>query len=692
MPGEEYDDSSYVSPPFTSEDIEAPPDAKIRNVNVLKTRYISLSQAQHDPGVQSREDWEREKYADRIAALLYTSPDTPPKKQDPKTVLYGKNKADKILISQLLKDRGQTSYDWRIPLLQLERYYKPSDSKATFEAEGQFRKIESCDPLRRVYLEPLRAPILARDVPEPTSWSEKSVFNYLADVTETQTFQDRIPKVLKPQHRDWSNVKDIADIIFHLFRRSETRRCLTVDACNIALRFFYDHGMFTRARAMYVRMEAMRMDISTETFNIILRSAARHRDLHNFTFLLHHTIQRGLKPDETTWVSLLMAVPSTAVRAIILHKMREKNMLEKPGIATDVAALMVQHDLTFHLGNGHNFDEFLDHMDLRYGVRWLSTSAGNSLLNESSKRRPALETLDLLDGLKLRGFIPDETSMDILLRKCLPLKNRDSVVRQIIEQCRANITNEHEQSTCYPILRCVLDTVPSDYTARWSAGASILAFIPTIVALMSNSINEISSTADESTALAVILSLSSVTSFISRLGDAPTRSSNTFFNHHNQDIVHLETAWSNIHKLMLEKERHGHSRWWRERKTQSFAFCLVLLILSAGIWYEVYEISKFGILVNACPVKINVGVWVDEAWSAVSYRFEITEKYDIALDVTDGDGDCEFRAVYVWHCYIGEYDAGAGFGCYTGNGGFDGECGVWEAGGVLGCFAVEGWE
>jgi len=410
-------DSSYTSPQTNSTDLEAPPSlVKPRTVSVFKYRYVSLGQAQHDSGVQSREDWEKERYADQIAALLPVSPDAPPKKQNPRFVLYGKNKADRILVSQLLKDKGRTSYDWRIPLLQLEQYYKPQYVEATAESEGLFCKG---DTARRVYIEPNRALTLARDVPEPKSWSEASLLFYIEDATESQASQARISPALKPQHRDWSNVTDIADIIYHLFHRRALRTLLTVDACNTALRFFYKHGMFSRARAIYIQMETMKMPIPTETFNIILRSAAGHRDLHNFSFLLHNMIQRGFRPDEETWVNLLMAINSTAVRAVILYKMKENNMLGKPGIGPDVAALMVQHDLTFHLGNGHSFDEFLNHMDSRYGVRWLSTSAGNSLLNESGKRRSAVESLDLLDGMKQRGFIPDEVSINTLLRKCL---------------------------------------------------------------------------------------------------------------------------------------------------------------------------------------------------------------------------------------------------------------------------------
>ena len=109
-----------------------------------------------------------------------------------------------------------------------------------------------------------------------------------------------------------------------------------------------------------------------------------------------------------------------------------------------------------------------------------------------------------------------------LARSCSCLRHfhsQDAVVRLVIEQCEAQIPNRNEHLKCYDILRCILNQIPCDYLARWSAGASILGFVPTIVALMSNSISEVTSIADESTVLAIALSISSVTAFNSRSGN-----------------------------------------------------------------------------------------------------------------------------------------------------------------------------
>ena len=159
------------------------------------------------------------------------------------------------------------------------------------------------------------------------------------------------------------------------------------------------------------------------------------------------------------------------------------------------------------------------------------------------------------------------------------------------------------------MLRCVLDNVPSDFTARWSAGASILAFIPTIVGLMSNSINEITSIADESVVLAIALSITSITAFFRRFGDGPSRSTgNTFFEEQGGKEIRIQAA------LSILKDATSRSPvprpWWRSSTAHLYLLSLVALTLGAVIWYEVYEVSKYGIMTFACPVKVNVGMWV----------------------------------------------------------------------------------
>ena len=186
--------------------------------------------------------------------------------------------------------------------------------------------------------------------------------------------------------------------------------------------------------------------------------------------------------------------------------------------------------------------------------------------------------------------------------------SRDSVVSSVIEKCMLEVPNK--KGECYNILRCIIDKAPSDYSARWSSGASILAFIPTIAALLSNSINEVSSIADESVLLAVALSLSSVTAFNYRFRDKNTASSDTIFAESSLDSDRSYEAWVKLKNIVLNAEGEGGMPWWRRWMTRNYAMCVVLYALSALVWYEVYQIAKYGIMTFACPIKVNVGIWV----------------------------------------------------------------------------------
>ena len=162
------------------------------------------------------------------------------------------------------------------------------------------------------------------------------------------------------------------------------------------------------------------------------------------------------------------------------------------------------------------------------------------------------------------------------------------------------------------MIRCILSNVPSEVTARWSAGANILAFVPTIVALLSNSIHEVAATADESIVLAVALSISSVTAFTSRFGDMPVRASEAFFGEKDESrkAERLRGTWEKIEKHIEKVKGQGRTPWWRHRRLKVGVLYILLLALSAGIWYEVYETTRYGVIVNACPIKVNVGLWV----------------------------------------------------------------------------------
>lgn len=387
---------------------EAPnsqPSSTFRDHQIENITKIVLSDEQRDG----------EPYTDQVAKLPRPNSGGFTKDENERVLVFGKHQADKQLINQRLKDKGRLSYDWRIPLLQLEQAIASSTDNQNLESD-----ISAEYRIRRITHRPSQhSARLAREVPRPDVWSEGTLYHYVAKIANSQKAQKHIPRFRKRKDLDGSSNKtDITKIFEELLYDDSVKKFMSSETCNAALRFFFMHGMISKARALFSRMEFLQLDIPSATFNVILRGAALNRDLHNFTYLLQRMLQRGFRPDDDTWVGLLTAVNSKEIRAIVAHKMHERNVKLSPGSRKTVAGLMIPTEVDLHLGSGHDPNTFVDHMDVRYGTQWLTTRAGNSLLYEMGKRE-CTNGLDLLEQIKQRGFVPDEVTMNTLLRLCL---------------------------------------------------------------------------------------------------------------------------------------------------------------------------------------------------------------------------------------------------------------------------------
>lgn len=235
----------------------------------------------------------------------------------------------------------------------------------------------------------------------------------------------------------------------------------------------------------------------------------------------------------------------------------------------------------------------------------------------------------------MRALLQLLVPLSMLIRSSLCYKlfqSRDIVAESIMEHCRAKTPDE--RAHCYDIIRCIMNNIPSDFPLRWSAGSSILAFMPTMVGLMSNSITEIITVAETSTLLAILLCFCSVTSFSSRF----THEFKTeIYVGHDPPAERLQAAWEDM-KGMITGQRNRDTHWWNGTKARDAALGLVLAALSGGVWYEVYQISRYGIFTFACPVKISVGIWVGLSQTiallSFSWRFLLYDVRRIELHST----------------------------------------------------------
>ena len=361
-----------------------------------------------------------------------------------KIAKWDKNKRHSLLVNRLLKDKGETSYAWETPFsLLLDKYQAHIASHASKDSSDRTLSVEADQnrelaedhrdrfPIRPIEVQNPENCRLARDIPIPKVWSTPALENYINDMTRSPLHQDRMPEISQIHGKGSSNMVDVVRALNSIFNSPALARYSSTKAYNLALKFFYEYNFVPEATALFLKMENSMIAIPTKTFNIMLRGAARHRDLHTFIFILHKAIARGLEPDGETWKLLLMVSPSQNVRMLLTQYLRERDITNHLPNSQGLSGLMIRVEKAFHDDMGRGGRSFLEHLDKQYGANWASRITCNNLLHEFSRRYGVLQALDLLPGLKTRGFTPDAVSLLSLLHLCARLKRYRNAIKTL---------------------------------------------------------------------------------------------------------------------------------------------------------------------------------------------------------------------------------------------------------------------
>ena len=284
------------------------------------------------------------------------------------------------------------------------------------------------DTVRRVWRGSGRRPITqlrAESIPRPAKWSIITFKNYIEDLATSRVSPLRHRQLYKDEH---SHRLAVAEQLRRVFGDTRLEHYWSVEACNIALTFFYRHSLLKRARALYAQMEDNNFLTSTETLNIILMAAASRKNLAQFQNLLEAMLKRGLKPDARTWEAFFLVNTSDRIRHQLYQSMRDRGLLNDPHTMKNFLTLNIREAFCTQLNKGHSVKWFLEYMDKLDNVHWLSPSVGNVLIHEVGKRGSAKDAAQLLGELENRGMEFDAVTLRTLLHLCLPDRNHDLAI------------------------------------------------------------------------------------------------------------------------------------------------------------------------------------------------------------------------------------------------------------------------
>ena len=383
---------------------------------------------ENDLASNSQRPTDRVEYVDRIAHFLPTFLDSNRKsttrRQQKKIVRWQPPSVTRYL------GNFNPLGDWTTGLEILKHFYQaPQNQQETDQNVGFLRQVLPSDRKGGI-TKTIRPPT------RPGTWSPDSLTGYIKDLISFQPPRPILYEVLPEdaKRQNLASVSGTANEMERLLHDPYARQSITVDACNAALQYFYDREMMDRARRVFSRMEHLNLDPTTNTWNIILRACASHKDVHSFTFLLNQMLRRDCSPNPETWVVFVMLQSNEENKRHIVGEMKSLGVMDYPGIRGDVAAQMVQHEYVKHMRSSRrNRRPFLDKMQEEYGQDWLSTSAGNIIISEILKSKSpkivsVVHVLRFLYEMKQRSFAANKTTMDMLLKSCEHVGRQDLVI------------------------------------------------------------------------------------------------------------------------------------------------------------------------------------------------------------------------------------------------------------------------
>ena len=328
----------------------------------------------------------------------------------PPAVQWIKRYRYNVIIERQIQDKSARSYDWSGVLRLLKAHYRPAC------VESQSDENRSTEELADT------KPHFSTDaISEPESWTKATFDRYVNDLIKVLRPTTPLAKALRlrKQRRGPCNVKDIGQSLQVLFHRKDMRYFIEPKVCNAAIEFLSRHALLSRARSILLVMEDLSIFIPVSTYNIFMRAAAHHKDLHTFSLLLDTMIKRGVAPNAETWVVFVRCLDSIATRRLVIAEMATLDILHQPSITTKVISSTVKDDLIEHLAARRDAGGFPLAMRVKYGPRWMSSRTGNLILNEVCKRVSLSAGLDLVKPLTQHGFTPHAFTMNMFFFQAL---------------------------------------------------------------------------------------------------------------------------------------------------------------------------------------------------------------------------------------------------------------------------------
>lgn len=300
----------------------------------------------------------------------------------------------------------------------------PGERIDTFEADGTSR-------VRKAMVERRGRIVLtmnAKEVPRPEKWTVASFNDFVQYLTSAE-MPNHLHRLMYDRRKD--HIETVIEVLSSIFVDPECRHAISRKACNAAMQYFVATNRIADARCLFVRMEMINFQMDTETFNILLRGAAKNNDLSNFQLILDLMLRRNHIPNSGTFIAFIQAFTDIRIKTYIGSVMENKHLLSHKSALRDACESIVRDEIEVSLLNNQTEEAFMAQMDSRYGSDWLTVGSGNRILHALGSRWLISRCWSFVMEMKARFVEPDNVSLNTILHHCKHMKNLEGAVEVI---------------------------------------------------------------------------------------------------------------------------------------------------------------------------------------------------------------------------------------------------------------------
>lgn len=283
------------------------------------------------------------------------------------------------------------------------------EERDTHEQTRKIRLVRSAARHR------IAAPRRAEEVPRPTIWTRESFFAYVEHLTSIKMSPEMSSSLYGRGHGVQNHQESVRSILRQVFIEPEAKDAITLSAVDCAIDYLTKINQIKEVRELYVHLEMLGIRVHTETFNIMLRRAAKSNDLAAFHFIVNLLTKRGYIPNAGTWLAFLRSVPHLDVKKMILAGMKNKELLHEFATIKEAAQAFVPSEISEFLDREQSLLVFMQHMDFRYSKDWLSVSSANLVLKSLGERGLVSQCWDFIQIMLERDLKPNDVTINTVL-------------------------------------------------------------------------------------------------------------------------------------------------------------------------------------------------------------------------------------------------------------------------------------